>query len=87
MRTQLYDKTATKRPVNISMNRDLVAKAKAEGLNLSALTEDAVATALARRARERWDAEIAEAIKAHEVYLAEYGSLGDILREYHSAEE
>ena len=38
-------------------------------------------------ARERWDAEIAEAIKAHEVYLAEYGSLGDILREYHFAEE
>ena len=66
-----------KRPVNVTLNSDLVARAKAEVLNLSALAEEAVTAALARVARARIEAEVAQACKAHERYLAEYGSLGD----------
>ena len=77
---QVYDTRAAKRPVNLSLNVDLVAKARAEGLNLSSIAEDAVATALARRARERWDAEIVEACAAHDRYLERFGSLGELLR-------
>jgi antitoxin CcdA len=66
-----------KRPVNVTLNSDLVARAKAEVLNLSALAEEAVTAALARVARARFEAEVAQACKAHERYLAEYGSLGD----------
>lgn len=62
------------------MNSDLVAKARADGLNLSAIAEDAVAAALARQVRETWEAEIAEACAAHGRYLEEYGSLGELLR-------
>jgi antitoxin CcdA len=68
-----------KRPVNLTMNSDLVAKARAKGLNLSALAEKAVAAELIRSARKQWDAEIAEACAAHERYLEEYGSAGDLL--------
>jgi post-segregation antitoxin (ccd killing protein) len=47
----------TKRPVNVSLNSDLLARARREGLNLSAL---------ARIARERFETEIAQACEVHE---------------------
>jgi antitoxin CcdA len=78
--TQVYDTRAAKRPVNLSLNADLVAKAREAGLNLSSIAEDAVAVALARLARERWDAAIVEACAAHDRYLEQYGSLGEVLR-------
>ncbi|HYZ21922.1 MAG TPA: type II toxin-antitoxin system CcdA family antitoxin, partial [Rhodopila sp.] len=43
----MHDATAPKRPVNMSLNSDLVAQARAAKLNLSALTEEAIAAALA----------------------------------------
>jgi antitoxin CcdA len=76
----VYDTEATKRPVNLTLNSDLVARARVEGLNLSALAEDAIAAEIARRHRAKWDAEVKQACIAHEEYLKEYGSLGDILR-------
>jgi antitoxin CcdA len=78
--SEIYDTQVTKRRVNLTMNGDLVENAWAEGLNLSALAEQAVAAAFARRARERWDVEIAKACAAHERYLEEYGSASDLLR-------
>ena len=80
MRTELYDRRASKRAVNVTMNRDLVSRARAEGLNLSALSEGPVEAALARAARAKFDAEIARALIEHERYLAEYGSLADAVR-------
>jgi post-segregation antitoxin (ccd killing protein) len=62
--SEIYDTQVTKRRVNLTMNGDLVENAWAEGLNLSALAEQAVAAAFARRARERWDVEIAKACAA-----------------------
>ena len=38
---QIYDREASKRPVNLTLNSDLVARARAEGLNMSALAEEA----------------------------------------------
>jgi antitoxin CcdA len=86
MRMPLYDLDAAKRPVNLTLNGDLVTRARAEGLNLSALAEEAVAAALARQVRKKLAAEIAQACRAHEQYLAEYGSLGDALRASADAE-
>ncbi len=76
----LYDTEAAKRPVNVTLYSDLVARAWAEGLNLSALAEAAVASDLARIVRARFDAEIAQACRVHKQYLTEYGSLGDAVR-------
>lgn len=72
--------TASKRPVNVTLNSDLLARARQEGLNLSALAEQAVTDALARIARERFEADVAQACEVHEQYLAEYGSLGEAIR-------
>lgn len=82
----LYDASAGKRPIGLSLNADLVAKARAEGLNLSSIAEDAVAAVLSRRARKRWDAEIAEACAAHERYLERYGSLAETLQSQYEAD-
>ena len=77
---QIYDTSAPKRPVNVTLNSDLVARARAEGLNLSALAEEAVTAALTRIAKARFDAEVAQACRVHDQYLAEYGSLGEAVR-------
>ena len=83
---QVDDTQAAKRPVNLTLNGDLVEKARAEGLNLSALAEGAVAAELGRRARARWDAEIAEACAAHDRYLEEYGSASELIWAHLEAE-
>lgn len=82
----IYDAAAAKRPVNLTLNGDLVMRAKAAGLNLSALAEEAVAAALAQRGREKMQADIAQACRVHEQYLVEYGSLGDAVRRDPGAE-
>jgi antitoxin CcdA len=84
---RLYDLQASKRPVNVTLNSDLVARARAEGLNVSALAEEAVAAALGRVVQKKFEAEIAQACRAHEQYLAEYGSLRDAIRTIANAAE
>jgi len=80
MRMQLFDPAAAKRPVNLSLNSDLVTRARREGLNLSALAEEAVAAALSRVARAKFESAVEQACRVHDQYLAEYGSLGDAVR-------
>ncbi len=82
----LYDTTAPNRPVNLTLNADLVAQAREAGLNMSALAEEAVAAALDRIARAKLAADIRQACRVHEAYLAEYGSLGEAAREELDAE-
>jgi antitoxin CcdA len=87
MRMQLYDPKASKRPVNVTLNSDLVTRARAEGLNLSSIAEEAVAVALGRIAQKNFEREIAQACRIHEQYLTEYGSLGDAVRAIADAAE
>ncbi len=86
MRMSRYPATAAKRPVNLTLNSDLVAQARAAGLNLSALAEAAVAAALDRIAQAKVAADIGQACRVHDAYLAEYGSLGEAVRAEPDAE-
>jgi antitoxin CcdA len=76
----LYDMNAPRRAVNLSLNGELVEKARAERLNLSAIAEQAIGRALAEAARKRFDEEIARGVAQHTEYLATYGSIGDAIR-------
>jgi len=69
-----------RRAVNISIKRDLVEKARAAGLNLSAIAEAAITRALNESARAHFLEEIARSVQEHEEYLAEYGSFADAVR-------
>jgi len=68
------DIDAAKRPVNLTLNGDLLGRARAEGLNLSALAEEAIA------------AEIDQGCRVHGQHLADYGSLSDAVRASADAE-
>jgi antitoxin CcdA len=72
---RLYDGTAARRAVNISLNSDLVARARAAHLNLSSIAEAAIARALAEETRRRFDQQIAQSVAEYHEYLAEHGSL------------
>lgn len=76
----LYNAAAPRRAVNLNLNSELVEKARAEQLNLSAIAEKAIGRALAEAARKRFDEEIARCVAEHTEYLATYGSLGDAVR-------
>jgi antitoxin CcdA len=75
-----YDRAAAKRPVNLSLNADLVAKARAAKLNLSAIAEAAIGRALAETAAEQFRAEIDRGVAATEIYYKKYGSLAEAVR-------
>lgn len=53
----IFDPDARKRPTNLSINGDLLAKARELDINLSATLEKELAEALRRRQREQWLAE------------------------------
>lgn len=84
---QLFDPASPKRPVNVTLNSDLVARARAESLNLSAIAEEAIAAALGRIRHARFEADVAQACLVHEQYLAEFGSLGQSIRTEFAAAE
>ncbi len=71
---------APRRAVNLSLDSGLVAQARAERLNLSAIAEDAIRRALAQAMERRFHEEIAHSLAEHRAYLAEYGSLADAVR-------
>jgi antitoxin CcdA len=71
----IHDSKAARRAVNISLNSDLVTRARAANLNLSSIAEAAIGRALAEEARRRFDQDIARSVAEYHEYLAEYGSL------------
>jgi antitoxin CcdA len=50
----LYDQSATKKPTNLSINSDLLSKAKKLKINLSATLEHALENQLRISERENW---------------------------------
>jgi antitoxin CcdA len=65
MSASVYDKTAPKRAVNVSLNSDLAAKAKALGVNLSEALEMRLAELVAVAERQQWLTANAGAINAY----------------------
>jgi antitoxin CcdA len=66
-----------KRAVNLSIDADLVAEAKAAGTNMSALLEKALKEELRDRRWQKWREENREATEAYNRFVEEHGLLGD----------
>jgi antitoxin CcdA len=80
---QAYYKTdAPKKPVNLSLNSDLLKLSKDLGLNLSGLAEEAIAQAVRSRLEEAWLKENAEAIQAYNKRVEAHGVFSDGLRSF-----
>lgn len=72
-----YDLSAPKKSANLSINSDLLDKAKRLKLNLSATLERALAEQLQHAERERWLEENRLAIDAANQLAAEHGLFSD----------
>lgn len=73
----LYDKTALKKPTNVSVNSDLLKKSKALNINLSATLEEALQAKLAEDHAKQWKQENKHAIKAYNDFVEEHGLFAD----------
>jgi antitoxin CcdA len=70
-----------KRPVNLSLNSELLRLGKELGLNVSGIAEEALAQAVKERLGQRWLAENAIAIQAYNL-RTEHGVFSDGLRTF-----
>ena len=87
MRRPVYDTAAPRRTVSLTINADLMARAKAEAINVSAIAERALAAELTERVRARLIEELKRGAEAHDAFVAEHGSFADQVRAHLEAEE
>ncbi len=78
----LYDTNAPKKPTNLSLNSDLLAKTRALNINLSATLEQALRKELEQAEAKQWNEENKAAIKAYNNFVEENGCFGDDFREF-----
>lgn len=72
-----YRTDAPKKPVNLSLNSDLLRLGKDLGLNLSNVAETAIAHAVKESLAERWLKENADAIQAYNRRVEAHGVFSD----------
>jgi antitoxin CcdA len=78
----LHEQRATKKPTNVTVNSDLLQKARELGINLSATLEEALAAQVRARQQEIWLAENQEAIAAYNEHVAKNGVFSDSARSF-----
>ena len=78
----LYDLNAPKKPTNLSVNSDLLKKAKDLNINLSATLEQALSSQLKAQQAQQWLAENGSAIAAYNKAVDESGVFSDGLRSF-----
>lgn len=78
----LYKEDAQKKPTNLSINSDLLAKSRVMKINLSALLEAALTEKLAQAENEKWQARNKLAIVAYNDIVDEHGCFSDSTREF-----
>lgn len=84
MRTPPYDTRARKRSVSVTLNADLYAKAKAAGINLSKVAEEALAKAFAQHLVEQARADVRQDLAALSAFVDAHGSFAEMVREHYA---
>jgi antitoxin CcdA len=79
---QLFDTAAPKKPANLSINSDLLSKARELNINLSATLEEALKEQLKQKRRALWRQQNAKAIKAYNRFVEAQGVFSDALRSF-----
>lgn len=79
---ELYDLTAPKKATNLSVNSDLLQKARGLQVNLSATLEQALTDKLKAAEAEQWKKNNKVAVAAYNEFVAENGCLSDEYRAF-----
>jgi antitoxin CcdA len=77
-----YNAQAPKKPTNVSINSDLLEKAKSFKINLSATLERALAEQLRNEQRAEWLRVNADAIQAYNQHVETNGIFSDSVRKF-----
>ena len=78
----LYDIHAPKKATNLSLNSDLLQKARNLKINLSATLEQALRDKLKSVEAEKWKKNKKAAITAYNEFVSENGCIGDEYRNF-----
>jgi antitoxin CcdA len=78
----LYDQNAPKKPTNLSINSDLLKKARDFEINLSAALEQALTNQLKTKQAQQWLERNRNAIAAYNKSVDETGAFSDGLRSF-----
>lgn len=78
----LYDTSAPKRPANLSINSDLLQKAKQLDINLSSTLEQALADKFRLQQQQVWREQNREAINGYNDQVEIQGVFSDGLRSF-----
>ena len=78
----LFDKGAPKKPTNLSINGDLLAKSRKMQINLSSVAETALTAKLAQVENEKWQRRNKLAVVAYNKMVDEKGCFSDEFREF-----
>ena len=78
--TQLYNQSAVKKPTNVSVNSDLLVKARSLKLNLSATLEKALVSEVKAAERLQWLKKNKDAIQAANNLAEQNGLFTDSFR-------
>lgn len=69
----MLTKSPPRKPVNLSIDTDLLAEAKALNVNISRAADAGIAKAIGKRKTERWLEENRDAIEENNRYFEEHG--------------
>ena len=79
---QIFDKNATKKPTNLSINSGLLFKARKQKINLSATLEHALESELRKTERENWLKDNKSAIDSLNKLVDQNGLFSDKYRNF-----
>jgi len=78
----LYNLNAPKKPTNLTINSDLLTKAKELKINISSVLENALAEKVKQTKRDAWLLENSESIVAYNNHISDFGVFGDDVRTF-----
>jgi post-segregation antitoxin (ccd killing protein) len=73
LRIPLFDHSAKRKTVSVTLNADLVARSAAHGINISRVAEAALVAAFEEAEKAKIREEIGEAARFVDAYVAEHG--------------
>jgi len=77
-----YIKSSPKRPVNLTIDADLLKKAKELDIQLSSEFENLLERLVAEKKHEIWQNEVRDSIETYSAYIEKNGTFSDGLREF-----
>ena len=87
MRRALFESSAAKQTVSVTLNSELYAKAKRAGINASRVAEEALAHAYAETIAASLRAELAQDLKSADAYAEKHGSFADLVRRHYEGDD